>query len=266
METLIEQFRSVTGAPVREAKQYLQRYKRVDIAVDAYYNEPAASIARSSGPSTTKLNQLFDTYKDPNGEDITIDGTLKLCEDLGVDPEDVVLLSIAYELKSPGMGQWTKEGWTSGWRSLGVDTLPAMKTKLVELRNRLAVDPEYFQSVYNYTFEFSRPAGQRSLALDMAQGFWALLIPHGLHGGALSHVSSEDDDDEDEDMDRDEGWKDEYTGGGGKGVSKDVWQMFREFVRTIDSKFETYDIEAAWPSTIDEFVDYAKARLAGSSH
>lgn len=44
---------------------------------------------------------------------------MKLCEDLGVELEDVVLLAIAYELKSPGVGQWNKAGWTDGWKGLG---------------------------------------------------------------------------------------------------------------------------------------------------
>ena len=60
--------------------------------------------------------------------------------------------------------------------------------------------------------------------------------------------------------------------------------QFLEFVRTIDSKFEKYDVEgacravaihgggrlthcgvAAWPSTIDDFVEYAKNRVAGNA-
>ena len=90
----------------------------------------------SSAPSTSKLNQLFDVYKgaqsvtivaraltlcppDADGEDITVNGTIKLCEDLGVDPEDVVLLAIAYELKSPSMGEWNRKGWVDGWKSIG---------------------------------------------------------------------------------------------------------------------------------------------------
>ncbi len=32
----------------------------------------------------------------PDDDDITVDGTIKLCEDLGVDPEDVVLLAVAF--------------------------------------------------------------------------------------------------------------------------------------------------------------------------
>lgn len=61
--------------------------------------------------------------------------------------------------------------------------------------------------------------------------------------------------------------------------------QFFDFVRSIDSKFEKYDMEgmyfnslprtpppriplthfpspAAWPSTIDDFVEYAKGRIA----
>ena len=74
------------------------------------------------------------------------------------------------------------------------------------------------------------------LATDTAQAFWALLLPHGLQGGALSHVDSKDgDDDDDVNMvdDDDEGWQDEHTQWwfeflnvkGGKGVSKDTWVM-----------------------------------------
>lgn len=143
-----------------------------------------------------------------------------------------------------------------------VDTILAMKTTLETLRNNMARDTDYFRKVYNYTFEFSRPPGQRSLGahispyltllsldltltsrvihhlgLDMAQGFWALLIPHGLAGGALAHVTAGgQDSDGDEVMASaapGEGWKDAYTqwwfefleGSGAKGVSKDVWQM-----------------------------------------
>jgi len=41
-----------------------------------------------------------------------------MCEDLGVDPEDPVLLALALELKSKRMGQWAKKEWVDGWKSL----------------------------------------------------------------------------------------------------------------------------------------------------
>ena len=55
---------------------------------------------------------------DADEDDITVDGTLSLCKDLGLDPEDVVLLAVACELKSPGVGRWRKAGWVEGWRGL----------------------------------------------------------------------------------------------------------------------------------------------------
>lgn len=104
----------------RDAKRYIDKYKRLEVAIDAFYNEGMQSrVAQTSAPSTSKLNQLFDQYKDPDGDEITVDGTIKLCEDLGVDPEDVVLLAVAYELKSPRMGEWTRKGWVDGWKAVG---------------------------------------------------------------------------------------------------------------------------------------------------
>jgi len=144
-----------------------------------------------------------------------------------------------------------------------------MKPALTALRTKLSSDPKYYRTVYLYTFEFAKAEGQRSIAIDTATAFWAILLPIGLSGPALAHVSSQDD--MDGDGDGEEGWKEEYTqwwfdflneGKGGKGVSKDTWNMFLDFVRTIDSQFAHHDLEAAWPTAIDEFVDYAKERLA----
>ena len=109
-----------------------------------------------------------------------------------------------------------------------------MKTALLRLRDKLGSDPGYFQKVYNYTFEFSRPPGQRSLGMDMAKPFWGLLLPHGLQGGALSHTPAARDGDGDDRMGGvEDGWQDAYMEWWFdfldekklKGVSKDVWQM-----------------------------------------
>ncbi|KAJ7613736.1 Cullin binding-domain-containing protein [Mycena polygramma] len=277
MEENIAQFCGVTGASVKDAKKFLEKYKRVDVAVDAYYGDPAA-IASSPPPraapaaSTSKLNAIFDKYKDPDGTDITVDGTIRLCEDLGVNPEDVVLLAVAYELKSPRMAQWSRAGWVEGWKSIGCDSLPGMKTALPRLRTKLGQDAAYFQKVYNYTFDFAKQEGQRSIGIETAQAFWQLLLPHGMAGGALAHIDASGDTDmvDTGAKGNGSGWSKEHVDWwfeflnekGGKGVSKDTWVMFLDFVRTIDARFETYDMEAAWPSTIDDFVEWAKERVA----
>ncbi|KAJ6554361.1 defective in Cullin neddylation protein 1 [Mycena capillaripes] len=270
MEENIAQFCGVTGASVKDAKKFLEKYKRVDVAIDAYYGDPAAIAstpprAAPAAASSSKLNAVFDKYKDPDGSDITVDGTIRLCQDLGVDPEDVVLLAVAYELKSPRVGEWNRAGWVEGWKSIGCDSLAAMKTALPRLRTKLGQDAAYFQKVYNHTFDFAKLEGQRSIGIDTAQAFWSLLLPHGMAGGALAHVDASGDTDM-----SGNGWAPEHVDWwfeflnekGGKGVSKDTWIMFHDFVRTIDARFETYDLEAAWPSTIDDFVEWAKERVA----
>ncbi|KAL0569959.1 Scaffold-type E3 ligase [Marasmius crinis-equi] len=255
----------------RDAKRYLDKFKRVDVAVDAFYSGdlPPASTPKSNShqPSTSKLHSLFDKYKDSDGEDITAEGTIKFCTDLDVDPEDVVLLAVAYELKSKRMAEWNKKGWTEGWKELGCDSIAAMKTVLPKLKDKLAKDKAYFRKVYLHTFDFARAEGQRSLPIESAQALWSLLIPHGLSGGALAHTQK--DGDGDISMSGEEGWKEEYTDWWLefltekklKGVSKDTWSMFLDFMTTIDAKFEKYDTEEAWPSTIDDFVEWARERL-----
>ncbi|OAX36925.1 defective in Cullin neddylation protein 1 [Rhizopogon vinicolor AM-OR11-026] len=263
-DTLVSEFCSITNASPKDAKRYLDKHqRRLDVAIDAYFQE--SSGGRTTVASTSRLNALFDRYKDPSGDDISVDGTIQLCQDLQVDPEDVVLLAVAYELKSPRVGEWNRKGWIEGWSRLGCDSTDSMRVTLAPLRVKLGSDSTYFRKVYDHTFTFARTEGQRSLAVETALAFWALLIPTGLAGGALNHDLT----DEDVDMDGEgsSGWTDEHTQWwfqfltekGGKGVSKDTWMMLFDFIRSIDSKFLTHDAEAAWPSTIDDFVAWARS-------
>lgn len=89
----------------------------------------------------------------------------------------------------------------------------------------------------------------------MAQGFWQLLLPAGLQGGALAHMqprpSSSDEDEDDGDVrmltDDDEGWKPEYNNWwieflgqkGGKGISRDTWQMVRRNSCAVKTDLDT---------------------------
>ena len=42
-----------------------------------------------------------------------------------------------------------------------------MRSALIRLRDKLGSDPAYFQRVYNYTFDFARVDGQRSLRSNL---------------------------------------------------------------------------------------------------
>ena len=70
--------------------------------------------------------------------------------------------------------------------------------------------------------------------LDTAQAFWALLLSHGLEGGALT-TKSIDGDDVEMTSEGEGEWDEKYTqwwfdflaGKGARGVSKDTWVMVR---------------------------------------
>lgn len=232
-------------------------------------------------PQVFHLSESFSCHSltDPDGDEINVDGTLKWCQDLGVDPEDVVLLPIAYELKSPSVGSFPRKPWIDGWKSLNCDSISLMQSALPKLRDKLANDPAYFTSVYNYTFEFAKSGAQRSIGVDIAIAFWGLLIPHGLTGAALAHTSSvEDDDDDDDDdasMDTEEGWKPEFTdwwfefltAKGGKGVSKDTWTMVNSTFSPVFSPLITgYTIVFAVSRLRpDHRLPVPRSRLRGSA-
>jgi len=263
---------------LKEASSCLKKHNwRLDAAIDAYYSGPGASgnpAKAATDPATMerRIVDLFNKYKERDIDEIAIDGTLKFCEDLDVNPEDVVLLAVAYELKSPGVGAFPKDGWVEGWKRLHCDSIPKMKAQLAQLNSKLSNDTEYLQAVYNFTFNFAKSEGQRSIPIETAIAFWGLLLPAGQRGQALRHMDMTTDastGDVTYHPSKEPGWKPEYNAlwfeylneKGGKGISKDTWHMFFDFMRTIDAKFQKHDLDAAWPSAIDDFTEWAKERV-----
>lgn len=41
-------------------------------------------------------------------------------------------------------------------------------------------------------------------------------------------------------------------------ITKDTWMQFLDFTNEIDADFATHDFDAAWPSVIDDFVEWAR--------
>ncbi|KAF9239449.1 defective in Cullin neddylation protein 1, partial [Melanogaster broomeanus] len=267
------EFCNITGASQKEAKRYLDKHKRLDVAIDAFYQDGG-----KSGASTSKLTELFDKYKDPDGDTITTQGTMQFLTDLGFKQDEneqegeedtIKLLSLAYELKSPTLGEWTKKGWVDGWKNLCCDTIDGMKSALTRLEAKISSDPSYFRTVYNYTFTFARSEGQRSLAKDTALEYWKSFLHFGVGRDALKYDPPAED--EDEPMDDVQGWTKEHTdmwleymrARDDVAVSKDTWQMLPDFIRSFDGDFNEHDDQAAWPTIIDQFVVWAKKEKPG---
>src|SRR4051812_47685303 len=60
----------------------------------------------------------FIDKDDDARETISVDGMINYCAALRVDPEDVVMLVMAWNLKAEKIGEFKKEGFIEGWTKL----------------------------------------------------------------------------------------------------------------------------------------------------
>ncbi|ORX33517.1 Cullin binding-domain-containing protein [Kockovaella imperatae] len=249
-----------------DAQKLVKKHRTVEGAIEAFYSDPSmqrhATTTKEDKTKEKKLGDVWEKFKDPSDPKlIKIDGTMQLCEELDIDPStDSVLFCLAADLGSKVTGEWEKGPWVSGWSSMpgNIDSIEGMKARLPALREKLNTEPAYFKKVYMHTFDLVKAPGARTLALDTAIDMWTLFIPPALQASpsALSHLPSSTT--SLFSMQDFESWI-EFQRQRGKAVSKDTWTLFIDFVRTIDADFKDYDEEAAWPSTIDDFVEHVRA-------
>ncbi|XP_028397845.1 DCN1-like protein 4 [Dendronephthya gigantea] len=188
--------------------------------------------------SVKKCKHWFEEYAD-EPDLIGPEGIQKLCKDLQLDPEDIVMLVVAWKLKAENLGFFKFSEWSTGMGSLQCDSTKKLQSKLKSLKN-LINDPIMFKKMYRYAFDFCRSQDQRSLDIDMAmemlkillRGFWTLLDPF------VEFIKQSD-----------------Y-----KVINKDQWCNVLEFCRTIKPDLSNYDVDGAWPVMLDEFVEWLNNR------
>ncbi|XP_075853930.1 DCN1-like protein 4 isoform X5 [Microcebus murinus] len=83
------------------------------------------------------------------------EGMEKFCEDIGVEPENVVMLVLAWKLDAQNMGYFTLQEWLKGMTSLQCDTTEKLRNTLDYLRSLLN-DSTNFKLIYRYAFDFAR--------------------------------------------------------------------------------------------------------------
>lgn len=79
----------------------------------------------------------------------------RFCEDIGVEPENVAMLVIAYKMGARQMGYFTQAEWMKGMTELQCDSAAKMPAKLEAIRAGLS-DYTAFKGVYRYAYDFAR--------------------------------------------------------------------------------------------------------------
>lgn len=88
----------------------------------------------------------------------------KFCEDIGVEPENVVMLVLAYRMNARQMGFFTLSEWLKGFSELQCDSISKIQQKLDYLRNQLN-DSYTFKGIYRYAYDFARVCATLSILL-----------------------------------------------------------------------------------------------------
>merc|ERR1712054_48964 len=110
--------------------------------------------------NTKAIEDLFAKYKDPDDDRILADGVSQFCDDLGVDPFDIVMLVISYQMKAEYMCEFTYDEFCNGFAAMEVDSIAKLIAKLQALRDLLKNEAK-LKEIYNYAFGFSRDKGQK---------------------------------------------------------------------------------------------------------
>ncbi|EOA31298.1 hypothetical protein CARUB_v10014471mg [Capsella rubella] len=230
----LQQFVAITGASEKSALQALKASDwHLEAAFDVFYSQPHP---RSNAADVRRLEELYNRYKDQYSDMILAEGISNLCNELEVEPQDIVTLVLSWHMNAATACEFSKQEFITGLQALGVDSIAKLREKLPFMRSELK-DEQKFHDIYNFAFGWAKEKGQKSLALDTAIGMWQLLFAER-EWPLVTH------------------WCDFLQDRHNKAISKDTWAQLLEFSRMVDPVLSNYDAEGAWPYLIDEFVEY----------
>lgn len=189
--------------------------------------------------SESKIVALYEQYRDPHEDAILSEGIEKLCQDLEVRPEEFKVLVLAWKFGAETMCKFTRQEFVGGCKMLKASSVKSIQAKFPEMLQEVG-DPEKFKDLYRFTFKFGLDSeiGQRILPADMAVGLWKLVFSEReppLLGRWLDFLEKHPN---------------------VRGVPKDTWNMFLNFLEAVGDDLSTYDDTEAWPSLFDDFVEY----------
>ncbi len=202
----------------------------------------AVKISKSEF-SESKVNKLFDKYKDSSEDNILAEGMEHFCQDLMVHPEEFIVLVLAWKFQATTMCRFTRTEFVQGCKSIKADSIKAIQCRFPELRQEVENETK-FKDLYRFTFNFGLDSegGQRTLPCDIAIPLWRLVFEN--NKPPL--------------LDR---WCDFLIETHTRGISRDTWQMFLNFTEVIGDNLDNYDDNEAWPSLFDDFVDYEQDKM-----
>ncbi|TFL07798.1 Cullin binding-domain-containing protein [Pterulicium gracile] len=214
---------------------------------------------------------LFSTYADEdNANLIGPTGFETLFEDAELSMEGAHQLIISWLFKPekgvPEMLNIEKEAWMAGCKSLQLSSLPLLKRAITDLECLLVMGKSApkqpanavsynmntyrsyenekrtgLQKLYLFCFTLAKPEASKNIDIDTAVAMWTVLLAprYPLMSEIIEFITEK---------------------GSYKAANKDLWNMMFDFVNTVKSNLSGYEADGAWPSLIDDFVEWKKQK------
>jgi DCN1-like protein 1/2 len=246
----VKSFTQFTAGDESHALTFLQATNwNLEQACDNFFNSPPMPpVFKASTGNTASIKgvtQLYKRYADDPQDNlpgrIGPNGVVRLLSDLKVDPSDRSVLILAWKLNAGTQCEFTEDEWYKGMEAIRCDTVEKLSNWMRNSANQIQ-DPASFRQFYLFTFNYAKPLASRGLSLLTAVAYWRIIF------GENRRV---------------EDWIAFLESQGERGVTKDEWSLFLEFLNTVKPDLSNYDSEGAWPVRIDEFVDFCKSRSNG---
>ena len=219
---------------VKKARVKKAKRKRSTGAAGAAAGASSSKVKRSKLTLDERIGKEFDKYADDDG--VLEDRMLDFLEDLGVEPDDKVVLVLCQMFKCKQGGMIRRSEWEHGMRLLKCGSVSELSSRLDYMRSMLAL-PENFHSIYRYAFSINLEPPKKLLERDTAIALWELLFDTD------SFVLLNE-------------WVAFVQTNGPKLISKDVFFQVQLFAKQFGQDLSAWEDDGAWPILIDDFVEH----------
>ncbi|CAF1322429.1 unnamed protein product [Adineta steineri] len=267
----IRQLREVMGVSEQQARNALQSNDWVvERAIGAFCEESSSfssaggSSHHSSHHSQTstsrfdrkKIEQLWTTYADPRDTSkMNLEQLLRFITDLKFDPSDREILILCWKMNASKQGELQRNEFLHGCQDLQCDTLEKLQDRIKQLNKEIENDNEKFKQLYIYTFNFARSStSMKNLDVQPAIAYWKMLFTGNPNNKQSQRFKL---------LDLWLKFLEERSNQ--RSITKDTWDLLHDFSTSIKPDFSNYDHDGAWPTLIDDFVEFAKTAQTQSS-
>ena len=196
------------------------------------------SSSESKPPSSVDRHlSLYEHYSQSNL--ISVDGLLRFCSDLSLEPDSYEVLLFCYLCRAKQMYSLTQKEFL-----LGLKTLGSQRVSLADIRSGLLgydISAEQTQ-FYLWTYHYGLLDGQRCLPTSTAISLWRLFYSQRVEKPRIF-----------------ERWlnylEQEQSNEIPKTITCDTWTIFPQFAKFVETHgYQAYDDNEAWPCLFDGFV------------